>query len=1745
MVNDYIVSKGRLLYLEPNNIPKEHVGINTATDSDMKSNATNVTWDPSEFTYNVDLQVIIPSLSDKMQATNTAFDVVIKNAANAPYISFLNGSNLGDNDKKQDYLTTSYTDIPFTQATYSEIKGNSRGPKEQLGIDSINIDFNAQFFPMVTMKFTDVRAASLMAPAENEYEAAIKDGEKIQNNFFKALFHFPYPRFLLTIKGYYGNSVTFILAVNDFKSTLEESGNFTIDISFIGYMYGVYADIPMRLLMVAPYIGFPEDSNELLTTNEYWNQKLNTEFRYINDGADGGPMLTFLEYLTRYKEVVLGSFNGEMYSDPLISPQDEREYANTEKLLRILSEHESTFEKLIKSAEENNKEIYKRRQATGERGDELVEFYASEDVPQEKSVIYLNPQDYVRFEKEVEEYNNTVSRYTDLKLLWPPSLIIGGDFKREIENDEVVKAYYRNISKYPTTEGGEQEYHFFFCTEKFANNVKACRDDITKKREQTVENISRNADVAFLREFGFKPTIENIFRMIFAHIDTFMHYMSETVKSADNMGRSGRRDIKKILNSSESININTDKVLPPFFGYYTSDGDGKPSKLSYPGMNFRMANFPEVHLVDAICNGVSSVVDSLKEQTETPIEQNYEEFEEIADTESNFRPSTIIDLDLINPYNHYLNTTKTYSAPDSLSYLISLFYARFIGFSMIRNRVRSSWELEYFAKNEAFNFFKAVEGRLHPSILEEIGKIKADSNNYNSPVPAGNVYLLNGIYTALSSIGDDFKQDNVVYELIPGGDGGKIVRVTGYTMAEFDIPIFFENVFKEDSTTRGCDLLPVYCRRGYNRNFFRVKRVSRTKVENFMGSRPENSSFVFEGIYRGGWSGGDFYSSVTSKDICLPSYWVGERINRVYFSDDINEKGIYMTKKKDGEYESRLNQARENESTRQTCFYPFFLKEEGTDLTELIGNNFFDTEEWYNTNKSKEYRCYCLLKRLVESTRKRYFTDLGVGKRILRIPSVIYAYIGAQAYFKENISMKFNGYAPDRAFNDAKDFFLEQVRNPEGFLYKILNLCHVTVRDENGGRVYTGLQEKTYSIDRFLIPKFFERTFRVFVPTDEAQRTIVDFILDYTYVRIIEARVEASGKNAVELTRNDFFTAFNTFFGQIREYFNQPPVEITEEDQTGTVEEVRDRDIFDEEEKISTYYSLSNIYNKWLVSLKESDFKLRSPRESIQVRKDRYESNRYTQQSEFDSFIYIDAYHRDISNKFYVNVGKLYERLNDLCTKTIAMDSCMQFMQGIAEDNKLLFLSLPVYNNFHNVDSLCEMFTPMSIKNSKRGNSSYGNTYTLMYTYEPSKFLDARNVADLEFISDHEDMAATGKKMVPIEFSNTNIPENELSLSIPCFGVTYGMQNQSYFKSISVSMENPKETNYSILNRMQIASQGNGLDTKSVTAVGQDLYSIYSNRTYTCTVKMMGCMNMMPLMYFQLNGMPLFKGAYMIISVKHNISQGDMETEFTGVRVSRHQLSMVDKVFSVQDVADRLAAGIASGAIGGGTRGEVHENPNGSNQNINTIQAKRQAGWNRTEEGPWDKTTGQLKIPPTTPPPSGAVLNVTKANEIITANGYLRTKGEGLCATAVKKIVTGALEGMDASSIWPSGYNGVYCFVPLTMLGFTVVAPSTNDLMSLNTREKMLEWTANHAQVGDVAVMDKPGLGQNGNHYGHVCYYNGQNWISDFKQGNIWVYRANPDWPIYVLRFTGKIIKVENGEVVTIQESFTPTDNEA
>jgi hypothetical protein len=84
-------------------------------------------------------------------------------------------------------------------------------------------------------------------------------------------------------------------------------------------------------------------------------------------------------------------------------------------------------------------------------------------------------------------------------------------------------------------------------------------------------------------------------------------------------------------------------------------------------------------------------------------------------------------------------------------------------------------------------------------------------------------------------------------------------------------------------------------------------------------------------------------------------------------------------------------------------------------------------------------------------------------------------------------------------------------------------------------------------------------------------------------------------------------------------------------------------------------------------------------------------------------------------------------------------------------------------------------------------------------------------------------------------------------------------------------------------------SSGKAAGTQNIS-----LYNLYKNRSYACTVSMMGNAMIQPTMYFNLRHVPMFSGAYMIQEVNHSIGPGTFETVFKGIRQSISNLPEMD-----------------------------------------------------------------------------------------------------------------------------------------------------------------------------------------------------------------------------------------------------------
>lgn len=155
-----------------------------------------------------------------------------------------------------------------------------------LGIKNISIKISSSFIPEVTMKLEDVQGKALFQLGDNSPYAAF--------------FNLPYCQFILTIKGYYGMAVKYILNLETFNASYNDfTGNYSVDLKFLGYKFNILAEITMGHLLAAPHMyskifdvnrsdtSVQSNLQSLVTTNLTQNNNLtNTGFNERSNSSD-------------------------------------------------------------------------------------------------------------------------------------------------------------------------------------------------------------------------------------------------------------------------------------------------------------------------------------------------------------------------------------------------------------------------------------------------------------------------------------------------------------------------------------------------------------------------------------------------------------------------------------------------------------------------------------------------------------------------------------------------------------------------------------------------------------------------------------------------------------------------------------------------------------------------------------------------------------------------------------------------------------------------------------------------------------------------------------------------------------------------------------------------------------------------------------------------------------------------------------------------------------------------------------------------------------------------------------------------------------------------------------------------------------------------------------------------------------------------------------------------------------------
>ena len=256
------MSHANVLYVEPNYT-------NAYVDGNMYEMPPKI----EDYCIVVDLEVEVIERSNGSYGTSDSRTILFSWTSTNGSVSFNSGEDFSNIKVTEsiNYLTTA----PYEIGTYSDMM--NYGTHECFGINSIDISYNNYAVPEVTIQFTDIRGISLFGQEELRHSGVNSEGasgfakQDIAGSFFKCFFTFPYPKFKLMVKGFYGEPTAYELCCSDFRASFDcNTANFGATAKFIGYAYSLLNDITMNALVAAPYCDY--------VGKDYWDSMTKTDF---------------------------------------------------------------------------------------------------------------------------------------------------------------------------------------------------------------------------------------------------------------------------------------------------------------------------------------------------------------------------------------------------------------------------------------------------------------------------------------------------------------------------------------------------------------------------------------------------------------------------------------------------------------------------------------------------------------------------------------------------------------------------------------------------------------------------------------------------------------------------------------------------------------------------------------------------------------------------------------------------------------------------------------------------------------------------------------------------------------------------------------------------------------------------------------------------------------------------------------------------------------------------------------------------------------------------------------------------------------------------------------------------------------------------------------------------------------------------------------------------------------------------
>lgn len=1349
--------------------------------------------------------------------------------------------------------------LNFTTNYYQGSSGNET-QYEGFGITDIKISINSSFVPQVNIQFVDIRGNAFF----NQ-----------QNSPYRILFDFPPPIFDLTIKGYYGKALTYRLHLVKYTSEFKaENGNFVIDAQFIAVTYAPLTDVLFRYIVNFPIMERnrqgqsmtpapdkkPRNTDELvkkiktlvpkiakLTDNSDESEKFNSSVTKIESNKN------ILNMLNAYPDDLN---NGTPYL--IMQDTSGENTVGTSKIL-VLS-NMNAYDQYIEEQLTDNEpvEIPKRL---------LLGYYVG---PVKQSGEW-------KYQAYSENQIRALNEYK-AKLI---AKIRSNESAVEFDDTDIEDAK-------PLTDTYDAEKNIYvdinaqikYVTLDITNIYVKLKKNLYYLNRQKLESgsaLNDKINTTVLEELGMMPTIYNIFKIILDDVDTFF----QTIRTVSEKSENEHHNIPDYYKIITGDDYGDSLALKRVFAFpliinkkATVCGGYRTERVAPIKLSERLPKpFPELDLVFEFIN--SFFLQSFGKNLENLRDEQNDDGTYVWFPISPL-DSTLASLDVTSPY---LNVDGISSSnEDLLSQIFRILLNRFYIFGQYAfsqsiykgedTYVRGTY-LRTYGAAEAVNLATSIQNPNSRKTLKEFAdNVKTNGVNtfysyLNTAKNLSDVYNFNGNTIPLSST--DYAYVN---KYNTGFTGVYILPENRKVSLQID-----------DDTDDTKSQTPV-------KSFLNDIKKDKTfdfqnYPERFFGFTQENVLYV-EDILRKGSSTGKVKNKMDIvKGVCLHTRFLSSTdrtIDENKAEQLLNEgnAGFHWTNPVFDEGALKSFDSIVDVWIKQLQDYDDIIAPIVTGSSKLSAimflSNFGYTLGPFNG----------------------YPKDLGVRMfqtpAIFDVPKYLPAYIGALISEGEEND--------DEFINELKDFFIsgagKNMDNNGLYIFAdIYDFNHfLSYKDKV---VFKNQYDKFINEDYYQIRTRFKDLYDTVlsgVTAGEKKKNLYDRYLnpidsdvaDYyddlilplikrtsmaAYSQTTFNRVEPSAAPAQYQSlsyTNGSGGQYNKNASFFTEFFSKLSEELEIENADAKEQEEKKKRLQGDEDIITqTYYSFKNINDKWLTN----------PENRNVVG---YPFNQEGKKL-IDSFVFVDRAMNPIGDTM-INPEALIEMYDDPNLSVFSVISQLLSANGFEFFPLQNFMNFESENEWQNCFKIdtgpIKRSTPAFVCMYIGGSSSYPSNAN--NGFEDDGIVDLASAPN-DFSTGDCNRPANDDFDGQVT-NNPKFPWRE----VRAFKVRFGEQNQSMFTGIKIDTKEFPETNESIQILSKIA--GDGGPTVSVPK-GQNLYNLYENRAYRATVFGLGNAMIQPTQYFQIENVPMFNGAYLILTVEHNITPNKMTTSFSGTKILR------------------------------------------------------------------------------------------------------------------------------------------------------------------------------------------------------------------------------------------------------------------